>query len=51
MKIDDYYGELDVCYECRSLGRDYHVDEYGELVSSCDACWINTRWDDYEEDY
>lgn len=33
----------DQCYECTGYGDDYHFDEDGELVSSCDTCWVNER--------
>lgn len=35
------------CYECTGLGDDYYIDDNGELVSACDDCPNNGR---YEED-
>lgn len=34
----------DQCYECTGYGDDFRFDEdSGELVSSCDTCWVNER--------
>lgn len=41
--MDDY----DYCYECSGYGDDYHLDENGELVSSCP---YNTLEGDYEDE-
>lgn len=45
---DDVWEDYDRCYECRSYGDDYHIDEHGELVSACDDCSFNGR--DYDDD-
>lgn len=45
--MDDYY---DYCYECSGYGDDYHLDENGELVSSCPGCPYNTTEGDYEDE-
>ena len=37
-ELDELWDNYDLCYECRGLGDDYHFDEDGELVSSCDNC-------------
>lgn len=39
----------DYCYECRSIGDDYMLDENGEMISSCEQCWI-TEQEDCEDD-
>lgn len=44
--MDDY----DYCYECGGYGDDYHLDENGELVSSCPGCPYNTMEGDYEDE-
>ena len=32
----------DQCYECTAYGDDFYFDEaVGEIVSSCDNCWVN----------
>lgn len=31
----------DWCYECMGYGDDYHYDDSGELVSSCESCPFN----------
>lgn len=30
--------DWDICYECQGYGDDYRLDEYGELVWSCETC-------------
>lgn len=41
---DDFYDELaDICYECTGYGDDYYIGADGELVSSCDDCWVRER--------
>lgn len=31
----------EICYECTGYGDDYHEDEFGDFVSSCDDCFNN----------
>lgn len=38
--------EDDICYECRGLGSDYSLDDYGNLVNNCPDCWLRKRWDE-----
>lgn len=46
---DPFWDDYDWCYECRGYGDDYHYNEDGELVSSCDDCPNNPNrrdsWD------
>lgn len=44
MDTDRTYA--DICYECRGYGDDYYFDSDGELVCSCDTCWVMTRFTD-----
>ena len=48
------YDYDDVCYECTGYGDDYHLNENGELVSSCIDCPFNPSrhnddWDDWDD--
>lgn len=38
MEDDELY---DQCYECRGLGDDYMIDEFGEQISMCETCVMN----------
>lgn len=29
---------VDICYECKGYGDDYHVDENGDLICNCIEC-------------
>lgn len=37
--------KAETCYECTGYGDDYYADEDGNLVSSCDTCWVNADED------
>lgn len=43
---EDPWDDYDWCYECTGYGDDYHYDENGELVSSCDDCPNNPNLGD-----
>ena len=42
--------EDDYCYECTGYGNDYHLDDNGELVSSCPGCPFNKWEGDYADE-
>lgn len=43
---DDDWDNYNWCYECGGYGDDFHIDENGELASSCPGCPMNPNEDD-----
>ena len=43
---DDDWDNYNWCYECGGYGDDFHIDENGELASSCPGCPTNPNEDD-----
>ena len=42
---------VDICYECKGYGDDYHVDENGDLICNCIECpfFEYDYWEDDEK--
>lgn len=38
LDLEEEQRRAEYCYECGGYGDDYHIDENGDLVSSCPGC-------------